>query len=572
MEKISLLAKLKEEKRVAIEYQKRRHAQWQENYELYRDIVETNALTQRQALNIPIMKETIKTVKSRIDEPPDVEFDCLEDGAEARDKEIVINEMWKDDSDKQNFDSIDILEKNNVLLRGRTFKKLNWLDGVFQCEVPGILDVVIDPKTKPIDIETARFIIHLHIFKPLREILANVKYSDEGKADLKTYLQNPEDGGKGKLLTFAEDATQEAKEAQLQSLGVNNFDEFGAANVMVELNEHCTLIWDEKKKKFIRNIVVVAEGNAILFQKTMKETLGVDFWPYISWADDLEGEDFWSDGIADVVRTPNKVMNIYFSTMTENRVMRNLGMYWYLPVSGFDPQTFEPEPFGMYPAPMVKDESGRLMTVEQVVHSIQIPALEDSLVSIDFLMKLVERATAATAIEKGQGEKKQMTLGEVEALMQKSAERMVSMAKFYRRAWKEFAWKWLKIKEANVGNAKMKLYKKGTEDSYFEKEISTKDWKSEKGYKVRVISSSEQENKQVEGMKKLEYASAKYPNNPAIQKIVKKRVLEFLDITPDEMKEIEQAETMTPINPTGPVNQNNQPVAKAPITAMPMIQ
>ena len=114
MEKENLLAKLKEEKRVAIEYQERRHSQWQENYELYRDIIETNALTQRQTLNIPIMKETIKTVKSRIDEPPDVEFDCLDEGTDARNKEIIINELWKDDAEKQNFEAIDILEKNNV--------------------------------------------------------------------------------------------------------------------------------------------------------------------------------------------------------------------------------------------------------------------------------------------------------------------------------------------------------------------------------------------------------------------------------------------------------------------------
>ena len=554
MEKENLLAKLKEEKRVAIEYQERRHSQWQENYELYRDIIETNALTQRQTLNIPVMKETIKTVKSRIDEPPDVEFDCLDEGTDARNKEIIINELWKDDAEKQNFEAIDILEKNNVLLRGRSFKKLNYLNSAFQCEVPGILDIVIDPKTKPIDIETARFIIHLHIFKPLREILANPNYFKEGKEDLKLYLQTSDLEGKGQILKFAEDATQEAKETQLQSLDVNNFDEFGAADVMVELNEHFTLIWDEKKKKFIRNVVVVAAEAAILSRKTLQEALGVDFWPFTSWADDLESEDFWSDGIADIVRTPNKVMNIYFSTMTENRVMRNLGMYWYLPVPGFDPQTFEPEPFGMYPAPMVEDKNGNLMSVEQVVHSIQIPSLEDSLISIDFLVKLVERASAATSIEKGVGEKKQITLGEVEQLVQKSAERIVSITKFYRRAWKEFAWKWLKIKEANAGNTKIKLYRKGIKGNYFEEEVSVDDWKSEKGYRVRVVSSSEQESKQTEELKKLEYASVKYPNNPAVQKIVKKRLLEFLDITPDEMKEIEQMEAVQQ-----PINQINTP-------------
>ena len=60
MDNASLLVKLKEEKRVDVEYQARRHDAWRDIYNLYRDIVETNELTQRQEVNIPIMKETIE--------------------------------------------------------------------------------------------------------------------------------------------------------------------------------------------------------------------------------------------------------------------------------------------------------------------------------------------------------------------------------------------------------------------------------------------------------------------------------------------------------------------------------
>jgi hypothetical protein len=547
------LTKFTMEKTAGINYQKRRHEAWRDTYDLYRDIIHINALTQRQAVNIPIMKETKRTLLSRIDDPPSIFFDCLEKEAKGREKEIIINEQFQDDYDRLNFEAIDILEKDNVLLEGRTFKILNWVDGRFHCEVPGNLDIVIDEKTSPIDIETARYWTRLHIFKTLRDILADPKYSDEGKQALKTSIQTDIIGG---ILTFAKDETQESKDKILQDLDITNFDELKANDVLIELNEHFTHIWDDKAKKWVRYVQVWAKDCACLYNKSLKETLGVEFWPLVTWADDLDAKDFWCDGIGDTVRTPNKIANIYFSSMLENREYNNLSMYWYLPIPGYNPQTFEPEPFGQLPAPLVKNPDGSYMPIEQVIKQVSINKLEDSLVSIDFLIRLVERATAATAIEKGTGEKKQITLGEVEELVAKSAERIVAMAKFYRRGWKEFAWKWLKITEANVNDTDpIKLYKKGTDGSYFEKSVKKSDWYSDNGYRVRVQSNSEQESEQTESINKLIAVKAQMPNNRALLKVINKRMVDFLKLTPEEQKEIEdeqkQLETMGVNNPPG---------------------
>jgi hypothetical protein len=65
-----------------------RHPQWTDNYCLYRDTVIGHRLTQRQSVNVPLMKETIKTMLSRVDEPIDLDFEELDnDGA----KELYIN-------------------------------------------------------------------------------------------------------------------------------------------------------------------------------------------------------------------------------------------------------------------------------------------------------------------------------------------------------------------------------------------------------------------------------------------------------------------------------------------------
>ena len=44
------------EKKVVRDFQERRHLIWDEIYSLYRNKVKTNRLTQRQAVNIPLLK------------------------------------------------------------------------------------------------------------------------------------------------------------------------------------------------------------------------------------------------------------------------------------------------------------------------------------------------------------------------------------------------------------------------------------------------------------------------------------------------------------------------------------
>ena len=79
------------EKKVAREFQERRHLTWDEIYSLYRNKVKTNRLTQRQAVNIPLLKETVKTLLSRIDDPPNVDWQ-EKSGDEM--KEIIYQSIW----------------------------------------------------------------------------------------------------------------------------------------------------------------------------------------------------------------------------------------------------------------------------------------------------------------------------------------------------------------------------------------------------------------------------------------------------------------------------------------------
>ena len=41
---------------------------------------------------------------------------------------------------------------------------------------------------------------------------------------------------------------------------------------------------------------------------------------------DVDKQNFWTQGVGDVMRTPNKIINIRFSQKIENGIMRGLGM------------------------------------------------------------------------------------------------------------------------------------------------------------------------------------------------------------------------------------------------------
>src|ERR1700685_462694 len=69
----------------------RRHPQWTSSYELYRDTVIINRLTQRQSVNVPYMKKTLKTYLTQTNWAVDNTFDNLSNDKQA---ELFLNEYW----------------------------------------------------------------------------------------------------------------------------------------------------------------------------------------------------------------------------------------------------------------------------------------------------------------------------------------------------------------------------------------------------------------------------------------------------------------------------------------------
>lgn len=511
--------------------QSRRHEDWRETYSLYRDRVFTNRLTQRQSVNVPLMKETIRTMLSKTDEFTDIYFESL---SGDKQKEIFANAYWDYFYHIDNLELKDIVDKKQVGLYGRSIMKLNLLDGRPTVEVLEPYDWLCDRYADPADISnTANYQAHINIFQTISEIEANPLYDKETTAALRMkYAQ-----ALGLALSEENVKAMQAKNERMQDLGLYDVNNPQVGETYVEINEHYIRLMDDESGKLKIFLRITADG-LLLFEKKLEDYLNINFYPFITWADDIEKTDIWSDGLGDIVRTPNRVLNSWYSQMVENRTLRNFGMHFYDATQGdgkWVPQSYDPAPWGFYP--VAGDPN-------VVTKQVQIPDLSESMDEMNFVIGMVERATATTATEKGVNEEgSEKTLGQVKLMLANSNQRITSTAKFYRLARVELGEKWYQFVMANAKwITPVDLFKKSASGKYYKERVAPEDWKDEIGYTCKVVSTAERDQKTIESIQKIQAVSGMFPENVPLKKILQKKAIGMLELSPEEEKEVMEYE------------------------------
>lgn len=521
-------------------YQERRHPDWRETYSLYRDKVTTNRLTQRQSVNVPLMKESIRTILSKTDEFPDLYFESL---SNDKQKEIFLNEYWKWWVVKDNFEIKDIVDKKQEGLYGRSTMKLNLFDGRPTSEVLEPYDWVVDRYADPSDLdETAMYQAHLNIFRSMSQVEANPLYDKTAISKLKEFY------AQAMGLARSEENIKQliARNERMEDMGVWDIQNPELGETYLNLTEHYIKLWSPERNKLVIWIRVTAE-NEVLVMKPLEDLLGINFFPFVSWADDIEKTDVYSDGVGDIVRTPNKILNSWFSQLVENRTLRNYGMTFYDATASekWIPQTYEPVPWGWYPT--AGDPN-------KVTKRVEIPELSESLDEMSFVIGMVEKATASTATEKGVKEQGEATLGQIKLMLASSNERITSVAKFYRVARRQFGDKWYKFLMANEKwIVPVELHKKSAKGNYFSETVSPDNWKDEAGYVCKVVSTAERNQKNIEDVQKLQAVASLFQNNKPYQKIMKKKGLDLIEgLSQEEIDEVlDYDEQQPPMAPEG---------------------
>jgi hypothetical protein len=224
--------------------------------------------------------------------------------------------------------------------------------------------------------------------------------------------------------------------------------------------------------------------------------------------------------------------------MVENRTLRNFGMQFYdskMAEDGFSPQTFQPVPWGWYGIPGKPSE---------VMQRVDIPDLSGSLDEINFVLNMSDSASGSTATKQGVPQQKQVTLGEVKLSLNEASERVRGMSKFYTPAWMNRGNLFLKITEAGQDKLdSVTIKKKGRNtDKIYTKEISPEDWVTKNGYSCKVWSQEEKNTDDINTLQKLNMAKTVMADNPKLNEIYQRRVLEYSKMTPDEIAEVMEYE------------------------------
>jgi len=529
------IEKLRLSKDSGYKYRERRQNDWRENYTLYRDKVTINRLTQRQSVNIPLMKQVIRTLLKDVDDMPVIYFENLDNDKE---KEVFQNEYWNWTVDKNNLSVKDIVDKRQVFMFGRSFDQMQIADGMVKFTIQDPQDILVDRYLDPTDLDTSRFLIHPHIFVPLKVIENNENYNKEAIKKLKDFHKSTS----GLLKSKQNEDMLTEKNQRMIDMGLEDVIDPVLGETYVELT--LNFVYDDERGDEELFLRVTADDMSLLRDDPLDEVIGKtkdDYWkthfPYNTWADDVDRQDFWSDGIADIIRTPNKVLNAWFSQLVENRTLRNFGMNYYDgSIAGeFAPQTFNPQPWGWYKIPGDPNK---------MIKRVDIPDLSESLDEMQFVINLAEKATGATPTQQGNIAERQITLGEVELALGEAKERVKGMSKFYTPAWQQRGKKFLKLIEA--GSDKLdavKIYKKGRNtDKVFEREIGPNDWMSKSGYQEKVWSQDEKQAQDTEELQKFNAVVTNIPGNTKLLEIYKRKLLEFAKLSPEEINEVMEEE------------------------------
>ena len=523
-------------KQDGFKYRERRQADWDENYTLYRDKVTINRLTQRQSIHIPLMKQTIRTLMKDVDDMPLIEFENRDNDKQA---EVFQNEYWKYTVEYNKMELKDVVDKKQVFMFGRSFDQMQIIDGKVCMTVEDPEDILISRYTDPTNLDSSRYLIHTHIFKTLSEIERNPDYDKKAIADMKLWYTSKE----GIVKSADNLRLLSEKNNKMRTMGVTDIDDPILGETYVELTLHFVYDTKEKGEEEQLFLKVEIDNMKILLSKPLEEVIGKtkdNFWrthfPYNSWADDIDRQDFWTDGVADIVRPSNKILDAWISQLVENRTLKNLNMNVFdSTIEGFVPQTWQPRAWGMYGIPV---PGGK--TIKDVFQQLPVADLSESLDEMQFIIGINEKATGATATQQGAQTDRQVTLGEVQLALGEAKARIKGMSKFYTHAWKERAYKFLKLIEAGADKLDaVKIYKKGRNtDAVYAREIKPTDYVTQSGYTVKVWSQDEREEQNTKNIEKMNAVVANIPGNSKLIEIYQRKVLECAGLSPDEVQTV----------------------------------
>src|SRR3990167_822839 len=256
-----VLVIMREEKGM-LESRERKHDDWTENYTLSRDKVITNRLTQRQTVNIPLLRYVINTMLKELMDPPQLYFNNLSNDQQ---KEVYYNEYWKETFRLNGLVIKDYVDKKQNALFGRSFKKLNIENGKMKISLVDPQCMLVHRFVDSTDIDSAPALSETDIYVTLDDILENEDYLEEGKLLVKMYFTDEA----GKLESDENFEKAAEKTDRLKNIGDDTVEDPMLGQTYVELHEVYRYEWsdDKEQKVVMRYVLAVTKAGTFKLHK-----------------------------------------------------------------------------------------------------------------------------------------------------------------------------------------------------------------------------------------------------------------------------------------------------------------
>lgn len=547
-----------------------RHDEWDTNSDYYHGKTKLNRITQRQTVCSPATLTACQTTMAQVPTNVDIYFRGVVGSGDDIEKRLAtekaLNNYWDYCYNNDNYEAKGEMSKKNMALYGREFKKVDIRNRKLEVDVIDPYKIYVDQYTDPEDMQTAHYVALPGYDWTIGEI-ARSKDFDKKEVDalVEAYIgsQSVQDDNIGGF-----ENKQEVSQ-RVENLGMQESEMIGEAvfelsEIFIKLDnpdevKQAIIDADEEYKKTIKEdgfawYRIIKYQDYYLMNEPLLNSLGVNELPIESAPIDIEKNNFWSQGIADIARQNNKLQNTLLSQMVENRALVNSNPIVY----NTELDEFNPAEIDISPGVFI----GVNGEPDKVLRPLPVQGLEENLTQINWFDSQISRATGATALLQGVREQGEQTLGEVQLINANAQNRLAPFTRYYSESWKKIARIWLNVLIAKSDELKdVKMYKMSDDGTYVASAMSN--LKKIKGdFDIQITTDEENKQKDIESIQTIDYLLQKFPD-PYIQGVLAKKLVGLPRLENDErmkIKEIIEAKTQQGESPV-----NNQMEAQGQI-------
>lgn len=515
-----LLMKYYDEKNIGTRFRQQRAAQWMSNEEIYMGQVAKTNLT-RANYNLPHLFDTVHSVSAQLGAGATVSFDTTNDKDENA-PEIMKN-LWDDDASEYNLEGETDVSKVEAGIYGRAIYRMIPRDNGAHFVCVDTLSFYISPSSKRT--KDAHFCGQEFINKTIEQLELEADEMDYDKESI-SLLKNS-----ARVNPVGQNNTQEEsfRKLRMAVLGLNTaeFDK----EATIDVTDHYTY-WKGTK------IQMSVANDTYILRVVDLDDLGLEEFPFYSWATHPRGITFWTTSPADIARDPNLIMSTSLNQQIDNSTYKNFASMFVRGSTGLKQNSIQPRPFGLTPVnipPEVKiQDSVMMLTPPDIVEANAV------------IQSIKQFSDSASGVGTPSIPKGQLTATQYASVVAKQAQKNDPMRREYLRCWKEMGDAYANYNSKHLVKPRdVKIYTgvpvtlEGVTFENFQYTDEFGEVKTTKFLAKVVPAETDDENRAIKQKAAIDLYTI-FKDDPLVpgQKYLRERVMKEFEITPTEMDKL----------------------------------